>query len=108
MRTPMMVIEVVDQEMRVIETADLELTPCKTDTDKLMEIEKMLRENNIWADVYEELSMIAVEINWGDWKHEHLAAKWLMKELGYEQEFERVTEENGSDTYSAIHYFLEA
>lgn len=76
--------------------------------EQLARVEQILRENDIWADVYEELSMIAVEIHWGDWKHEHWKAKWLMQEAGFQQIFERETEENGTDCYSAIHYFLAA
>ena len=72
------------------------------------EIEMMLRGSNLFADVYEEMGMVAVEINWGDWKHEHLRAKWLMSENGFKHLFTKVTEEDGSDTYSAIHYFGEA
>lgn len=51
---------------------------------------------------------LSVEINWGDWKHEHLRCKWLTTEffekLGLAASFEtEITEEDGSDCYSAIH-----
>ena len=46
-----------------------------------------------------------VSITWGDWKHEHGFCNSLMKYLGYTLFKEAVTEENGSDTYSSIHYF---
>lgn len=51
-----------------------------------------------------------VDIIWGDWKHDHLRADYLIKEyfkkLGYEVSVnEEVTEEDGSDTYSATHYY---
>ncbi len=72
----------------------------------LKKVYEILRSNNVWAEAYEELGMVAVEINWGDWKHDHLRAEWLMKENGFKQLFEEVTEEDGSDTYSAIHYFV--
>lgn len=76
--------------------------------DKAMELEKMLRENGVWCDVYPviEDKAFAVEISWGDWKHDHLRAKWLMGEAGYIHTGEEVTEEDGSDTYSARHFFV--
>ena len=51
---------------------------------------------------------IYFDINWGDWKHEHLRADWLVGELlstlGYQFNITtNVTEEDGSDTYSAEH-----
>ena len=72
-------------------------------------IEQMLRDNHVYADVYpyRDIEVVfAVEINWGDWKHEHLSAKWLLQEAGHVYISSQVTEENGSDTYSAIHYFV--
>ena len=71
-------------------------------------VTKMLEENGVYADVYTWGGFIAVEINWGDWKHEHWRAKWLMEEAGYTQIKEVETEENGTDCYSAIHYFFRA
>lgn len=55
-----------------------------------------------WGSDYET---IAVTIEWGDWKHDHLRAKHLMKQLGFDQLIEIATEEDGSDCYSSIHYF---
>lgn len=53
---------------------------------------------------------LCIDINYGDWKHEHWYADSLVKEffmnkgLGVEIE-EEVTLETGSDTYSACHYY---
>ena len=49
---------------------------------------------------------IEVSVHNGDWKHDHLWARDLMSYLGYNEIGNRVTEEDGSDTYSAEHYFL--
>ena len=72
------------------------------------EIEKKLNEYNVWADVYDDYCGICIDINWGDWKHDHLCTKWavseLLDKLGYEYTMtEQVTEEDGSDCYSATH-----
>lgn len=71
-------------------------------------IEKKLAEYNVACDVYEDYCGICLEINWGDWKHEHLCAKWIAGEvldtLGLKYTItSQVTEEDGSDCYSAIH-----
>ena len=52
------------------------------------------------------------EIEWGDWKHEHLRLSYLVTEfcekhgLSCPMHSEQTTEEDGSDTYSARHEFL--
>ena len=62
------------------------------------------KEYHIYPDVYTDFDgeTICVEINWGDWKHEHGASHIIMSELGAFRIDEEVTEEDGSDCYSAI------
>lgn len=72
---------------------------------EINKVNELLKKENLYGYVYDELSMIAIEIEWGDWKHEHARLDWIMKENGYTKMFNRITEEDGSDTYSAIHYF---
>ncbi len=72
-------------------------------------IHDFLNDNGVWAEVYQYNHSIAayvVSISWGDWKHDHLWARDLMSYLGYVEIGSKVTEEDGSDTYSAEHYFL--
>ena len=53
---------------------------------------------------------VCVEINWGDWKHEHAYVdlqvdKYLDSiDVDYISS-EKVTDEDGSDTYSSIHIY---
>ena len=70
-------------------------------------VEKTLRENKIFCDAYQyrSLPVVAVEISWGDWKHDHLAADWLVEEMGGTLLKKDITEEDGSDCFSAIHYY---
>ena len=68
-------------------------------------IQKYLSDNGIWAEVYHSGDDIQVSISVGDWKHEHLWCRDLMDYIGYAQAEEEVTEENGSDCYSAIHTY---
>lgn len=70
----------------------------------------LMRENHLFGemvDYNEKMKMIAVEISWGDWKHEHWKLDWIMKENfpDLRSIHTCTTEENGSDCYSAIHYF---
>lgn len=72
------------------------------------QIDRFLADNGLYPDgVYTNSEgSTSVEISWGDWKHDHIWCDVLMKYLGYETECEEeVTEENGSDCYSAIHYY---
>lgn len=74
-------------------------------------IHDFLNDNGVWADVYqyrESNAAFVVDISWGDWKHEHLWARSLMSYLGYVEIGSKVTEEDGSDCYSAEHYFIKA
>jgi len=78
---------------------------------KCEQIEKLLRDNDIFADCtqYSDLPVLIVSIRWGDWKHEHARARWLIEQNveGVTYLNTRVTEDNGSDCYSAEHrYFL--
>lgn len=73
-------------------------------------IHELMKENHIMGEVVEEnleTKMIAVEVIWGDWKHEHGRLDWLMEENFPDLRSIRkmTTEENGSDCYSAIHYY---
>ena len=74
------------------------------------ELDKLLDENGVWCEVVVYPNKIEIEKHWGDWKHDHLRLKYLVGEYliqnGIEYEHnEVVTEEDGSDCYSAIHYF---
>lgn len=73
-------------------------------------IHDFLNDNGVWADVYSQMegNIVIVNIDWGDWKHSHLWARDLMQYLGYVQVGEVVTEEDGSDCYSAEHTYVKA
>lgn len=71
---------------------------------------ELMDENHIMGelvDYSEQKKMIAVEVIWGDWKHEHMRLDWLMKEKfpNLRSIHTVTTEEDGSDCYSAIHYY---
>ena len=73
---------------------------------KVSEIQKLLEGKGIYADYVTAVGDgIAIYISWGDWKHDHCRLDYIL-ESAYEDCSIRkvVTEENGTDCYSAIHY----
>lgn len=76
-----------------------------TDKDEVSMVSSYLSENDVYADVYHDGDEIVVSISWGDWKHDHGWCENLMSYIGYEQTDMVETEENGSDCYSADHFF---
>lgn len=83
--------------------------PPREDMDDEGRAQKFLEDNGVYAEVYRYLHnmpVLVVDIQWGDWKHEHGWSETLMKYLGYREIGYKVTEEDGSDCYSAEHYFL--
>lgn len=74
------------------------------------DIYKFLNDNKLYPDdiyQFEDLPAIAVHLRWGDWKHEHLRLKYLMTEVrDYFYVRSETTDEDGSDCYSATHYFV--
>ena len=69
---------------------------------------KVLAASGVCAEVYAHstLPLVCVEISWGDWKHDHLRADWVLGKEGMTCIGETITEEDGSDTYSAIHNYI--
>lgn len=66
---------------------------------------RYLRDNDVYADVYAKGDDVVVSISWGDWKHEHGWCRNLMEYINYIEIDSEVTEEDGSDCYSADHTF---
>lgn len=88
---------------------ETECVICPPDTgNTTQKLTEYLNDNGIHAEVIETSSTeITVIINWGDWKHEHQWADKLMEYLDYHEESIEITEENGSDCYSAKHNYID-
>lgn len=71
------------------------------------QIREHLEENGFNPDsiFVNSMGIVEVEINWGDWKHDHIFCDRLMNGIGYVKVDEDITEDDGSDTYSSIHFF---
>ena len=92
-------------ETKTKELLKIQETVAMSKADKINEI---MRKHNLHGEAYDESDrVVAVEIHWGDWKHNHLRLKWLVEEgmPDLKKVQEEVTEENGTDCYSAIHRF---
>lgn len=77
--------------------------------ETIRKTENTLNEYHIFGDVHQhgDLPILVVTIH-GDWKHDHLMAKHLLTDLGLIETNEITTETDGSDYYTAEHYFLVA
>lgn len=74
------------------------------------ELQKYFNEKKFpyYVEIYD--NKLFVEITWGDWKHHHLRADLLVEEFFKEKgltilQEEYTIEEDGSDCYSAEHYY---
>ena len=82
------------------------LVPLSEETENL-QIETFLSDHEAdFSEVSESPEgAVIVSVEWGDWKHSHAYLDKLMERLGYTKIHEIVTEQDGSDCYSADHYF---
>lgn len=80
-----------------------------TPNQKLQEADKVnhyLADNDLFCDdVSQYNGIVRVSLHWQDWKHGHLWCTNLMGFIGYKEIDEEVTEDNGSDCYSADHIY---
>lgn len=76
----------------------------KTIDEIITKIYRVHEKYHIYPDVYKGIDgeTIYVEIDKGDWKHEHAASEWIMESIGAHQIDELITWDNGSDCYSAV------
>lgn len=70
------------------------------------EICKHLKKHGLYHEVCQpNQNEVQIHIIWGDWKHDHALTDYLMREIGWIRTKQIVTEENGDDSYSSIHYY---
>jgi hypothetical protein len=91
-------------------TEEIREAECVFSPDKTKNLTDMLynyrKDNGVYANVYwNDDECVKVKIEWGDWKHDHRWCCDLMGYIGWDAGDCIVTDENGSDCYSAMHYF---
>lgn len=85
-----------------------DLRELKPDEDEKTEeeyIREELNKQKMYYEIWSEYDTIHIEVEWGDWKHDHHRLDYIMKELGYTKIDEYLTEEDGSDAYSSEHVY---
>jgi len=69
-------------------------------------VQQILKEKELYFEVsLVRADIIAVNVEWGDWKHDHAYLNYIMRENGFQLLTENVTETDGSDCYSALHIY---
>ena len=76
----------------------------------LKQIHELLKSKGIWAEVsqYLDLPVIQVEIEMGDWSHDHLYCDSIMKGEGYSKVSEEEIGNSLEDVYSSYHYYVKS
>ncbi len=80
-------------------------------TDFRADLQQFLTDNDCHHTVDETTDgRLVISINWGDWKHDHMQVDALVDEFFNNKGLvvktqKETTEEDGSDTYSAEHYY---
>ena len=80
-------------------------------TDFRADLQQFLADNDCHHTVDETTDgRLVISINWGDWKHDHMQVDALVDEFFNDKGLvvktqKETTEEDGSDTYSAEHYY---
>lgn len=72
-------------------------------------IEKIFKDNNLsyeWEVSVDLPNVVMIYVEWGDWKHDHIYLRNIMQKHGFHLISEEVTEEDGSDAYSATHIYI--
>lgn len=71
----------------------------------IQQLQNYLKEHNIYALVEEFNNQFIIDIDYGDWKHDHLYLQLLMNELHYTLVDKVITSSDDSDCYSATYYY---
>ena len=85
---------------------DCVYAPSQTIKEEAHMLYDYLLKNGIYTDIDTDSRHTCIHIEWGDWKHDHGFADYLMSLIGYIRTGTRVTADNGSDCYSATHIYL--
>lgn len=75
---------------------------------EISRISQFLNDNGVDGEVSSSDKEVYVYIYWGDWKHDHAWCQELMRYLGYKRVSFDVTDEDGSDCFSAEHTYIKA
>lgn len=71
------------------------------------DIKRIFKENGVYYDwdICPTDGTITINVEWGDWKHDHLFLQYIMRQNNYRVVSRVVTEEDDTDCYSAEYEF---
>ena len=86
------------------------ITDVVTDGEHLeAQVEELFTAFGDFYEVYQNGKYLCVDIEHGDWKHDHLHCNHVMETVfNLSCEKEEIWEPSEDDSYSATHYFVEA
>jgi hypothetical protein len=76
--------------------------------DEILKIEEYLQKEGIDCETFvypNDFDKVDVNIDCGDWKHDHIVCDELMKAKGWELESESVNDDDDDDCYSSTHTY---
>lgn len=76
--------------------------------EKIKEIFKKYNLSYEWEISADLPCVVIIYVEWGDWKHDHICLRNIMQQNGFNLVGEDVTEEDGTDAYSATHFYIGA
>ena len=77
----------------------------KTKIMTTQELYQHLQSKGLYYEIYKTVNGFVISVEWGDWKHDHRYLEYIMGELDYILVDKKITNTDGSDCYSADHYY---
>ena len=107
-----MIKKTINENDDVLNLVDLENNPHNISKEELSDLNQYIKNNGLTIEIlpYRDNSLYA-DVTWGDWKHDYLRLQCLVNKFFEDknvnlEHYSKVTEEDGSDTYSAEHIWI--
>ena len=75
--------------------------------DAIDKVNKKFKNNSFTAEILDvNKKIVQINIDGGDWKHDHGFADYTMSVNGFKKVHEQITSEDGSDWYGSVHFYV--
>lgn len=101
------IVKGADGKEKEVREAECVFSP-DAEKGEISRVSQFLNDNGVDGEVSSAGNEVYVYISWGDWKHDHAWCQELMRYLGYKRVSFDVTDEDGSDCFSAEHTYIKA
>lgn len=71
----------------------------------LQQLEQHFNSYKLYVDVEETQTHFIINVEWGDWKHDHRYLQNIMSHLNFILDIREITNTDGLDCFSAIYYY---